>query len=289
MAELTEVAGLAHHKAVANGVRLHYVTAGAGEPVVLLHGWPQTWHAWRDVIPPLAGRYTVIAPDLRGLGDSERPATGYDAPTLAEDVYQLLAQLGHLPAHLVGHDLGGPIAYALAAKYRDAARTLTLIECPLAGVGELPHTLPGTGEPLWHFAFHACRDLPEALIVGRERLYLEYFFRHFAYDPAAITPADVDEYVRCYSAPGALRASFEQYRTMDQTAAFNAEAAKSKLTVPVLALGGAASLAGSVLDNARLVAADVRGGAVERCGHWVPEERPDDLADRLLAHFAGGT
>ena len=122
---------LAHHKAQVNGVRLHYVTAGEGDPVVLLHGWPQTCHEWRRVIPALAENHRVIAPDLRGLGDSEKPAEGYDASTLAEDIHQLLLHLGASPAHLVGHDLGGPVAYALAAIYPTEAKSLALIECPL--------------------------------------------------------------------------------------------------------------------------------------------------------------
>lgn len=276
---------LAHHTATANGVRLHYVEAGRGEPVVLLHGWPQTWREWRNVIPALASEHRVIAPDLRGLGDSERPAAGYDAVTLAADVGELLAGLGATPAHVVGHDLGGPVAYALAATRRDAVRTLALIECPLPGVGDPVTAIPATGEPAWHFAFHAARDIPEALVAGRERLYLTYFYRHFAYDPSAIGDDDIAEYARCYAAPGALRAGFEQYRAMPETAAALAELAKTPLDIPVLALGGAACLGDAVLASARRVAQDVRGGTVPRSGHWVAEERPDYLAEQLRAHF----
>jgi len=278
-------ATLTHQVASANGVRLHFVTAGRGDPVVLLHGWPQTWHEWHRVIDALAGDYAVIAPDLRGLGDSEKAAAGYDAVTLAEDVYQLLRGLGALPAHVVGHDLGGPVAYALAATHPNSARTLALIECPLPGVGDPLTAIPATGEPIWHFAFHSARDIPEALVAGRERMYLTYFFKHFAYDPSAITERDIDEYVRCYSAPGALRAGFEQYRAMPKTAVAFAELAKRPLTIPVLALGGEASLGDVVLTTARRVAGDVRGGTVPRAGHWVADERPDDLVERLRAHF----
>lgn len=274
-----------HHKTRANGVWLHHVVAGQGDPVLLLHGWPQTWFEWRRVMPALAERHTVHAPDVRGMGDSERPGDGYDAVTLAEDIYQLLRQQGALPAHLVGHDLGGPIAYALAAKHPEAARSLTIIECLLPGVGPLPSEIPGLGEPLWHFAFHSTRDLPEALITGRERMYLSYFYRHFAYDPSAIGDEDIDEYVRCYSAPGGLRASLEQYRALPSTAAAFAELSRKKLAVPVLALGGAHCLGEAVLNQARLVADHAEGGAVERSGHWVPEERPDFLAERLLSFF----
>ena len=163
-----------------------------------------------------------------------------------------------------------------------------MVECLLPGVGEPVSVIPGTGEPVWHFGFHAARDVTEALVAGRERMYLSYFYQHFAYNPAAITAEDVDEYVRCYSAPGALRAGFEQYRAMPQTAAaFQALTAKT-LDVPVLALGGERCMGETPLAHAKLVARHAEGGSVARCGHWVPEEQPAELAARLLAHFAAG-
>jgi pimeloyl-ACP methyl ester carboxylesterase len=276
-----------HHTDLVNGVRLHYVTAGEGVPVVLLHGWPQTWYEWRRIIPALAARYSVVAPDLRGLGDSSRPATGYDKRTVAEDVYLLLQKLDLGRVFLVGHDWGGPVAYALAAAHPERVRRLVLLDTmiPLAESAGSVASVPGV-LPLWHIAFHGVRDLPEALVTGRERIYLSWFFRELAYDPSAITSEDVEEYVRCYSAPGALRAGFEYYRAADQDAVHNRENAHTKLKMPVLALGGRRGGFGPLVKiSAESVAEDVRGEALDRCGHWIPEERPEILVNQLLRFF----
>lgn len=277
-----------HHTAEVNGVKLHYVVGGKGEPVVLLHGWPQTWFEWRKVMPRLAEKYTVIVPDLRGLGDSSRPAAGYDKRTVAEDVHQLVRQLGHRRVHVVGHDWGGAVAYAYAAAHRDEVGRLAVVEMVLPGFGieEFVTRAPRDGD-FSHMPFHMARDIPEMLVQGRERLYISWFYRHHTYNKAAFSEADIDEYARCYAAPGALRAGFEYYRAIPQDAEHNAENARTKLAMPVLALGGSMSIKGGVERSMRAVAADVRGGVIERCGHFVPEERPDELADRLLLFFGG--
>lgn len=271
-----------HHTATVNGVRLHYVMGGKGDPVVLLHGWPTSWYEWRHIMPTLAQRYTVIAPDMRGLGDSQRPTTGYDKRTLAEDIYQLVRQLGCQRIFLVGHDLGGQVAYAYASAHPQDVLKLAILEVPIPG-------LEGWEEAkqrLWHFAFHAVRDLPEALIAGREQIYLSWFYQDSAYNPAAITEAQIDEYVRIYSAPGALRAGFEYYRAFPEDVRQNREYAKTKLQMPVLALGGETSLKDFPLRQLQAVASDVRGSVIERCGHWIPDERPDYLTQQLLAFFS---
>jgi pimeloyl-ACP methyl ester carboxylesterase len=278
---------VAHHTASVNGVRLHYVIGGKGDPVVLLHGWPQTWYGWRRIIPALTEQYTVIAPDLRGLGDSSKPTTGYDKRTLGEDIYQLVHQLGFERVFLVGHDFGAGVAYAYAAAHPQDVRRLAILEFILAGFG-LEQTMNiSPEEGLWHMAFHyaAEPDLPEALLSGKERVYLSWFYRYYAYNPAAITPTDIDEYVRCYSAPGGLRAGFEYYRTIFDDAAHNKESAKTKLTMPVLALGGDSCLQTLPLNSMQGVAEDVHGGVVEHCGHWMAEERPDSITQQLLGFF----
>ena len=279
-----------HHTTRANGVRLHYViggeASGEGDPVVLLHGWTQTWRGWRKVMPLLAaGGHTVVAPDMRGFGDSEKPAGGYDGLTVAEDVRQLVRGLGFDSFHLVGHDIGGWAAYPLAASHPEAVRTLALVDSLPPGLGfdELSVT---EENPLWHMGFHTARDVAEMLVSGREREYLSYFYRAYSYDPAAISEEDVDEYVSRYSAPGGLRGGFEHYRAFFEDVRQNRElAGRGKLGMPVLALGGDHSVGEGALWATREFAEDVRGGAVERCGHFVPDERPRDLAGRLLAFF----
>lgn len=277
-------ATITHHSASVNEVKLHYVTAGAGDPVVLLHGWPQTWFEWRRIIPRLAERYTVIAPDLRGLGDSSKPATGYDKRTVADDVYQLVRQLGFRRVFLVGHDWGGPVAYAYACAHRDDVCRLAILDVAIPGAGleRIPQASPRGG--LWHLSFHGVRDLPEALIAGRERTYLSYFYR-LAYNPQAITEEEIDEYVRCYSAPGGLRAGFEYYRALFTDVEHNKQNAKTKLDMPVLALGGELGFGALTIRSMKALARDVRGEVLERCSHWIAEEQPELLAEKLLAFF----
>jgi pimeloyl-ACP methyl ester carboxylesterase len=275
-----------HHTARVNDVTLHYVICGQGEPVVLLHGWPQTWYEWRKIMPALAERYTVIAPDLRGLGDSSKPAGGYDKRTVAEDIYQLVRRLGFERIFLVGHDWGGPVAYAYAAAHPSDVRKLVILDVGIPGAGlEQLLTFRKSGS-IWHVQFHYVRDLPEALVTGRERTYLSWFYRVGAYNPNAIPGEAIDEYVRCYSAAGGLRAGFEYYRAIFTDVEHNAEYAKSKLKMPVLALGGDRGYGELPLRSMQQLAEDVRGGVIERCGHWIPEERPEYLVNELLRFFA---
>jgi pimeloyl-ACP methyl ester carboxylesterase len=271
-------------------VKLHVVVAGAsaGEPVVLLHGWPQTWHEWRKVVPLLADRYRLIVPDLPGLGDSSRPAGGYDKKTIGADLREMCERLGLARFHLVGHDWGGPCAFALACALPDQVRTLAILDVTIPGIG--PDVSQGGRR--WHHAFHMTPELPETLTQGREREYLGWFYREFCWQRGAITPADVDEYLRCYSQPGAMRAGFEYYRALPQDKADNRALLDSgfRLPMPVLALGGARAEARGrgeePLESLREIALEVRGGAIAECGHFIPEEQPAVLAERLLEHFA---
>ena len=269
-------------------VQLHVVTAGAGDPVVLLHGWPQSWHEWRKVMPLLAPSYQLIVPDLPGLGDSSRPAGGYDKKTLASDLLEMADRLGLQRFHLVGHDWGGPTAFALACAAPERVRTLAILDVTVPGIG--PDISQGGRR--WHHAFHMTPELPEALVQGREREYLSWFFAAFSWQRGAISAADVDEYVRCYSQPGELAAGFAYYRNIPQDLADNQATLASgfRLPMPVLALGGGRSEARGrgeePIESLRLIAADVQGGAVPDCGHFIPEEQPELLARRLLEFFA---
>ncbi len=265
-----------HGSAYVNGVELHYVRAGEGPPLLLLHGWPQTWYEWREVIPPLAEEYTVIAPDLRGMGDSGKPREGYDKRTVADDTRELVHELGFEEVAVVGHDWGMPTAYAYAARYREEVQALGVMEAMLPGVREDDKL-----GMLWHVRFHQVRDLPERLVSGNEETYLKWFYREGAYDPSAIDREALQEYVRSYSAPGGLRGGFEYYRAYEEDAEHNREHTEEDLEMPVLALGGEASFRSMPVEDMEAVATDVDGEVVERAGHWIPEERPDYLVERL--------
>jgi len=282
---------VSHHIAKVNGIRLHYVTAGEGEPLVLLHGFAQTWYEWRRILPALARRYQVIAPDLRGAGDSEKPPSGYQKKTMAEDIHALVEHLGFERILLVGHDFGAAVGFAYAGAHRQTVRRFVFMEMILPGFGyeealRHPFATDGLGRAIWHIGFlDSPYGIPEALISGRERMFLGWFHKNFAYDPSAIPESDLDEYVRCYSSPGGLRA-LQWYSTHYDDADYFRELAKRPLEMPVLALGGAAFLGDGVRQAMQKVAKDVRGGAIERCGHWIPDERPDYLLDQLLHFFA---
>jgi pimeloyl-ACP methyl ester carboxylesterase len=283
---------ITHHFAEVGEVMLHYVTAGSGPPVVLLHGWPQTWYEWRHTIPALAEKYTVIAPDLRGLGDSSRPLGGYDKRTIANDIWRLVTEtLGHKRFLLVGHDWGGPTAYALASQHPEAVEKLVIVDVVIPGDGGDF----SQGGKRWHHQFHITPDLPEALTQGRERVYLQWFYQTFAYHPGAISDADITEFTRTYSQPGAMRAGFSLYRAMAEDSAANAAqlATGFRLPMPVLAIGGGCSYPHArgrgtePEESLRRVAVNVRGAVIPNCGHFVPEEQPEAFNKLLLEFFAG--
>ncbi len=281
---------IAHRYATLSAVKMHYLEAGEGPPLVLIHGYPQTSYEWRRVIPLLAPRFRVIAPDLRGLGDTSRPALGYDKRTVAGDVRELLRD--HLKLDqigLVGHDWGGPTAYALTRLDPALVRKLAIIDVVIPGDGR-----PGgisQGGNRWHHGFHRTPHLPEALTAGREAIYLSYFFDEYVSTAGAITAVDHAEYVRTYSQPGAMRCGFEFYRATDEDARVNAEelARLGKLRIPVLGIaGGRGRGRGPELEESLLrVAENAVCHVLPACGHMVPEEDPGRVAALLEAFFAG--
>jgi pimeloyl-ACP methyl ester carboxylesterase len=279
----------AHHTAQVNGTRLHYVTAGDGPAVMLLHGWPQTSHEWRHVVDLLAADHQVVAPDLRGFGSSAKPATGYDAATMAADLAALGDHLGLREVTVVGHDWGAVFAYAYAAQSPVQVSALGIVEMALPGVGVMEQAMAPQpdGNFLWHMGFQSVPDLPELLIAGKERPYLRWFFEHFAYNPAAITAADLDEYVNAITAVGALRAGLAVYQQFFATADQVAALAKTPLEIPVRAFGGDSCLGDLTLTSVRAVAPAAEGGVITRCGHWAPEERPDFVAGMVRDLTAG--
>lgn len=264
---------------------LHYVTAGArdAEALVLLHGFPQTWYEWLPVVPALAERYRVIAPDLRGLGESSRPAGGYDKDTIANDIWLLVHDvLGYERLRLVGHDWGGPTAYALAAQHRDAVSHLALIDVTVPGDGS---NVFSTSQGRWHHGFHQTLDLPEALVTGREDVYVSWFLDNFSAHPGAIDRQTQAEYIRAYSRAGALRAGFGLYRAIPQDIINNQRHIEAgKLTMPTLGLGGSEAFGRGdlVVDSLKRIAENVSGGVIEGSGHFIPEEAPDAMLEWLL-------
>jgi pimeloyl-ACP methyl ester carboxylesterase len=281
------VSSFEHHTADVGGTRLHYVTTGSGPAVLLLHGWPQTWYEWRHVAAALDG-FTVVMPDLRGFGYSAKPASGYDAATMAADIHGLVSALELHDVTVVGHDWGAVFGYVYAASFPDEVSALSVVEMVLPGVGMMEEAMqprPG-GQFLWHMGFHSVPDLPELLVRGHERPYLQWFFEHFAYDPSAITAVDLDEYVAAITQVGALRAGLGVYQAYFESAEQVAAHAKIPLEIPVVAYGGEACLGELTLASVRAVAPGAEGGVISRSGHWAPEERPAFVSD-VVGELAG--
>ncbi|HEX6340599.1 alpha/beta hydrolase [Umezawaea sp.] len=267
-----------------DGTTLHAVVGGDGPPLLLLPGWPQFWYGFRLVMPALADRFTVIAADPRGTGASDKPATGYDAATLASDAAALMTALGHERFAVVGYDVGMMIGYVLAADHPERVTSLAVAEAILPGVTPSPPLLmdPATNEHLWHFAFNRLAEVNERMVAGREEVYFGHQFASKAASPEAIPQEAVDVYVDVLRDPAALRASFEFYRSERSGPQVVERTRRARLAVPVLAIGGEHASAEEVERTMRAVADDVTGVVLPGAGHYVPEEAPDALLDALL-------
>jgi pimeloyl-ACP methyl ester carboxylesterase len=256
-------------------VRLHYVVGGKGPAVLLIPGWPQTAFTWHKLMPELARHFTVIAVDPRGMGDSSRPLGGYDTDNVARDMHELMLSLGHSRYSVVGHDIGMWIAYPMAAMYPDAIERVVLSEAGIPGLDP---------QRSWHFAFNQLPDLPELLTEGKERPYLEWLFNSFAYRPGDIA---VDEYVRAYSKPGAMRAGFAYYRAIPLSAEQNKKHALHPLSMPVLAIGGEHSRGLGLKDMLAPVASHMVAKSVQGSGHYPQEEAPEEMLALLIPFLKG--
>lgn len=275
-------------------VALHYVECGAGRPLLLIPGWPQSVHAWRKVMPLLAAQgRRVIAVDPRGMGDSDKPDHGYDLATVARDLHRFAERLDLMsdaPLDVAGHDVGAWIGYAWAADQPGDIGRLALYDAALPGITPAaPAGIPGevVNTRTWHFGFNRLRDLPERLVAGRERLYLAWLFRTKSRDPSAITDKDLDEYTRVFSAPGAAHAGFEYYRRLFDGDGLerNRERARRLLDIPVMAWGASDGVGERLLRTMQTVATTVTGGVVETCGHYMPEEVPETMARQMAGFF----
>jgi pimeloyl-ACP methyl ester carboxylesterase len=268
-------------------LRLHAVTGGEGPALLLLPGWPQSWYAWRLLMPALARDFRVVAVDPRGVGLSGKPRDGYDTGTLAADMAELMTALGHRRFAVVGHDVGMWTGYALAADHPDRVARLAVAEAAIPGLSPSPPLFGGAtaNDRLWHFAFNRLTELNEQLVTGREELF---FGRQFASKAAKPLP---DSAVRYYidtlaRDPEALHASFAPYRALDETSAQNERRAGHRLTLPVLAIGGAEVLGAGVGETMARGADDVKTLVLPGCGHYPAEEAPEAMLTALTAFLA---
>ena len=267
--------------AAIDGVQLHYLTAGRGPAVILLHGYAETSRMWRPIMPLLAEKFAVIAPDLPGIGGSSIPSDKIDMISSAERIHALVRSLGVEKARVVGHDIGLMVAYAYAAKFPTETEKLVVMDAFLPGV---PGWEPIYNSPnVWHFRFNG--EYPEALVKGRERTYFEYFWNVFAADKThSIPEAERKAYTEAYAKPGRMRAAWAYFASWPQLAKDFAHLSQTKLTIPVLSIGGEKSLGNELAQQMKLVAENVTVVVLKDTGHWILEERPKETTDALV-HF----
>jgi pimeloyl-ACP methyl ester carboxylesterase len=268
-----------------SAVKIHYLQAGTGKKtLVVIHGFGDTSHMWIPLFDDFGKDYTIIAPDMRGLGDSSRPAAGYDKKTIAADIHELVKSLGIQKIDLVGHDIGLMVAYSYAAQYPGVVERLALLEAPIPGIGDIwekVYTTPA----LWHFHFV---DSPIALdlVKGRERLFLEHFWQTLSPHPETFSEADRRIYAKSYAQDGAMRAAFEMFKAFNtQDAMDNRRFAATKLPMPVLTIEGDKAMGGALQTQAKLVATNVTSVIFTDTGHWLMEQRPAETKAALKKFF----
>ena len=265
-----------------NGIRMHYLIAGKGDPVILLHGYAQTSHMWRPLMAELSTTHTVIAPDLRGFGQTSKPDGGYDKKTMAQDVHALVNALGYKRVGVAGHDIGLMVAYAYAAQYPDEVDRLALMDAFLPGVGDWNHVW--LLRDLWHFHFYG--PTPLALVKGRERIYFEHFWNDFAADPKkSVSESDRRFYAKEYARKDGMRAGFEVFRAFEGDAKDFAEFSKTKLKMPMLVLTGEKASGDFLIVQGKQVADNVEGFVIKGSGHWLIDEEPNQVIPKLVAFF----
>jgi pimeloyl-ACP methyl ester carboxylesterase len=272
--------GIESRTAQVDGVKLHYLTAGSGPSVVvLLHGYAETSRMWRPLLPRLAGKFRVIAPDLPGIGDSDIPKEGLDMKSAASTMHALVKSLGVEKARVVGHDIGLMVAYAYAAQFPTEVEKLVLMDAFLPGV---PGWEPIYNHPrIWHFRFNG--PTPEALVKGRERTYFEHFWNDFAADKThSIPEADRAAYTTAYARPGRMRAGWAYFVSFQQAAKDFEQLSRTKLAMPVLSIGGAKANGKALGEQVKLVATDAKDVVLENTGHWIMEENPQGTMDALV-------
>jgi len=263
-----------------NDVHIHYQSYGSGEPVILLHGWPQDGRAWRNIVPSLSEAHQVIIPDLRGAGLSDKPDHGYDKMTLAEDILLLIDALGFDKVSVVGHDIGGMVAFVLATKYPNRINKVVLLDLLIPSIG-LEALMDVAQGGMWHFGFHMVQDLPEFLIQGKEQAYLRHFFTTLTYHPDTFSEEEISLYTEPFLLPGGLKAGFEYYRSILKEDQRIKTLLTQPIEIPILALGGASSTNDLLYQSLVPYVQNLSGIVVPDCGHFIPEEQPAFLIDAL--------
>jgi pimeloyl-ACP methyl ester carboxylesterase len=265
----------------ANRVKIHYLKSGTGKKVlVLIHGFGDTSHMWVPLFDEFGKDYTIIAPDMSGLGESSRPETGYDKKTIANDIHELVRSLGYQQVNVVGHDIGLMVAYAYAAQYSNEVEKLALLEAPIPGIGDIwekVYTTPA----LWHFHF-VNSPIALDLVKGRERIFLEHFWQTLSPHPETFSEADRQIYAQSYAQDGAMRAAFEMFKLFNtQDADDNRKFATNKLKMPLLTIEGDKAMGGALAIQAKLVAENVQSITLPDTGHWLMEQRPAEVKSEL--------
>ena len=279
-----------HRTATVNGINIHYVVQGEGAPVILLHGWPEFWYGWREQIPVLSQRFQVIVPDMRGFGYSDKPARGYDTRTAASDIYELARLLGHEQVSIVAHDIGVRVAFRLTLDHPEAVQRLVFLDStpPFEQLGP---QAPAVVRERWHSYFHQQFDLPEKLIEGREEIYLRHIFRDWTINKYPPSPEEVQEYVRAYSQPGALRGGFSYYRAAayEDPPDWRADVDR-QLPMPLLFLYGVRRERTAVAAGARPIGEawnaifpNAASRNLGNYGHFLQWECPGDVNREVLA------
>jgi pimeloyl-ACP methyl ester carboxylesterase len=256
-----------------NGVKLHYVIGGTGDPLVLVHGFGQNWYMWNRLLPELSKHFTVIAPDLRGVGESSKPEDGYDKKNMARDIHELVQSLGLKNINLAGHDIGLMVAYAYAAQYPSDVKKLSLMDALLPGIEPVWSQVKAQAWWFGYFAFPPSGDL----VAGQERLFLTNFWPVVGFVKDSFTKAEVDEFVRAYAQSGGTKGAFHWFGAFDQDAKDNVELMKKKLKIPVMTLGSDHFSAPFLADHTRLVAENVTGVVITNSGHWIVQEQTDQV------------
>jgi len=268
-----------------NGVTIHYLKAGTGKmPLVLLHGFGETSHMWTPMFEEFGKDFTILAPDLRGIGGSSQPTGGYDKKTVAADIHELVKSLGYKRIDLVGHDIGLMAAYAYAAQFPDEVERLALLDAPIPGIGDFWEKI-FNNERTWHFHFvESAYALP--LVKGRERIFLSHFWDELAANSKGMSEENRVIYTKAYAKDGVMRAAFELFKQFNRADADdNRKFAVNKLPMPVLTLAGDGSMGAALEGQAKLVATDVRSIVFADTGHWLTEERPAETKAALRKFF----
>lgn len=264
-----------------NGINIHYVIGGAGDPLVLVHGFGQNWFMWNRLLPELSKHFTVIVPDLRGVGESDKPTGGYDKKTMATDIHELIVKLGYKQINLAGHDIGLMVAYAYAAQFGSEVSKLALLDALLPGVEPVWSDLSGK---LWWFGFFA-RPVSGDLVAGQAKEFLTDFWPVVGHENNAFTDEERNEFIRAYSVPGATTGSFHWFGAFPQDANDNHEFMKRKLSMPLLAMGAEFQSAPFLADHARLVATNVKEVKIMGAGHWIVQEETAQVLKGLEDFF----